>query len=99
MVVLFVTVKFRKYPAEKTLFELPKKAELPKNKTVEQKYYVVDRKNEDPVKYGRGEGHYAIGEKVLKNRSLEKKYRKTRAGKNHQDDDCLKDAVYFPTRL
>ncbi len=52
MVVLFVTAKFRKYPAEKTLFELPKKTELPKNKTVEQKYDVVDRKNQYPIEYG-----------------------------------------------
>ncbi len=52
MVVLFVAVKIRKYPVEKTLFELPKKAELPKNKTVKQKYDVVDRKNQYPIEYG-----------------------------------------------
>jgi hypothetical protein len=48
---LFIFTRPAKYPAEKTLFEIPEKFELPQQESVAQQEDIIDGKDENVINY------------------------------------------------
>lgn len=83
---------------ENLLFLFPEKFELAENKAIDQQKNLVQGQHQKQVEDRIDEAPFLHTEKI-QNRILDKKYGEAGAGKNHQNQNNLKQAFKFPLNL